>query len=181
MKITVLNGNPHETDFNAWLSEMARHLGDSGHTVRNLDLRTMNIGGCTGCWTCWWKTPGECMYRDDLTDSYADILDSDLIVFASPLVLGNVSALLRGTQDRLIPLLHPYITLVEGEMHHRKRYDRMPLISLVYEATDEDTDEDLAIVKTLFERFALNFRSRLAFMTSVEKQAQEAAHEALAC
>lgn len=30
------------------------------------------IKACLGCWTCWWKTPGRCVHKDALAESYPD-------------------------------------------------------------------------------------------------------------
>jgi multimeric flavodoxin WrbA len=106
-----------------------------------------------------------------------ETINSDLVLFASPIVMGFVGADLKKTMDKLIPLVHPYIELVQNECHHRKRYEKYPRIGLVLEKTDHADDEDIAITTAIFERFTLNLRSTLAFVTFTDKPAQEVTNE----
>lgn len=32
--------------------------------VSTLDLTQIVVNNCTGCWSCWWKTPGRCTQKD---------------------------------------------------------------------------------------------------------------------
>jgi multimeric flavodoxin WrbA len=108
---------------------------------------------------------------------YPKVVAADLVVWAVPLVLGAQNALTKKAQDRMIPLLHPYIELVSGESHHRRRYARYPDLALVVEPGLEDGERDVATVRRLFERFALNCRSRLSFFATTSMDPKEAADE----
>jgi multimeric flavodoxin WrbA len=181
MEILVLDGNP-DPAHRAWeeyLGAFAKALDRVGAGVRTCTLREMDIHYCTGCWSCWWKTPGLCTFKDDMTGVYPVMLASDLVVWASPLVLGNVSALTKKAQDRFIPLLHPYIELVNGESHHRRRYPKDIDMGLIIETADGDTREDAEIVRHMHERLALNGRGRLRFFATTARGAEEVANEAV--
>ena len=181
MEILILNGNP-DPAHRAWeeyLGTFAKALTRVGAGVRTCTLREMDIHYCTGCWSCWWKTPGLCTFKDDMTGVYPVMLASDLVVWASPLVLGNVSALTKKAQDRFIPLLHPYIELVNGESHHRRRYPKDIDMGLIIETADGDTREDAEIVRHMHERLALNGRGRLRFFATTARGAEEVANEAV--
>ncbi len=182
MKILILNGDarPGNTPLTEYLAKFEAGLRAGKADVRRTDLAALDIRFCTGCWSCWWATPGRCAFRDGMEPIYPAFLESDLVVWAAPLVLGTVPALVKKTQDRLIPLIHPYIELVEGECHHRKRYERYPELGLVLEPGVEDGRSDLDGARRLLERFALNFRSRLAFFGVTDGNPGEAAREALA-
>lgn len=180
MKILILNG-----DTRPGTSPLAAYLGsfETGFTsgvaeITRIDLAALDIRFCTGCWSCWWATPGRCAFRDGMETIYPAFLKADLVVWAAPLVLGTVPALVKKTQDRLIPLIHPYIELVHGECHHRKRYGRYPELGLILEPAAEDSQADLDGVRLLFERFALNLRSRLAFFSTTDGNPGEAVREA---
>jgi len=61
MRITVLNGDPEPASaFDAYLHEVGTRLSASGHEVTVLELRDLDLKGCSGCFGCWLKTPGEC-------------------------------------------------------------------------------------------------------------------------
>ena len=179
MRILLLNGNPDpgntawERSLDAWARTQVRE----GNAVSRKDLRDLRIRFCTGCWSCWYTTPGLCAIRDDMASLYPEMLGSDLTVWASPLVLGNVSALVKKTQDRFIPLLHPFFELDRGEMHHRRRYPKDIDMGLIVGKGPTDTNEDLEIVRTLHERLARNGRGRLVLCQTIEYATEEMDHE----
>jgi len=162
MNVTIINGDPDQqgSEFSSLVSSLTNMLS-TNHHVWNFDLREMNIRQCTGCWACWWKTPGICAIKDDVPLVYKPVLSSDLVIFASPLRVGFTSALLKTLQDRLIPLLHPYMEIRKGEIHHRKRYPKYPLLSLLIQGESETTAEDIEIVRDVYNRFAINFHSEV--------------------
>ena len=179
MQITILTGNKKSADanFEQYISDYSYELINRGHNVWRHNLREMDISFCTGCWTCWWKTPGRCAFKDDMEKIYYDCVASDLAVLAAPLVAGFPSVELKKTQDRLIPLLISYMEIAKGEIHHRKRYDRYPTLGLIV-GKEADTDQDdLRIVSDIYQRFAINFKTELKFCTTTEVTPKEAANE----
>lgn len=158
-----------------WSDRYAAALESRGVEVARVALAGLGVKPCTGCWSCWLATPGRCVRKDGLESIYPKVLAADLVVWAFPLVLGAQNALTKTVQDRMIPLLHPYIELVAGECHHRGRYARYPLLAAVVAPGNGDGPEDILLVRTLFERFALNFRSRPVFFSTVRDTPEEAA------
>ncbi|MCK7480984.1 MAG: NAD(P)H-dependent oxidoreductase [Candidatus Moduliflexus flocculans] len=116
MKILILNGDarPGDTPLAAYLEKFEAGLRAENAEITRIDLATLDIRFCTGCWSCWWASPGRCVFRDGMETIYPAFLEAGLVVWAAPLVLGTVPALVKKTQDRLIPLIHPYIELVQG-------------------------------------------------------------------
>jgi len=175
MRIAILDGSPDAGALSRYLNEVVARLERRTHDVRLMTLRDMNIRYCTGCWSCWWKTPGECAFKDESHDVCAAVINSDFVLIATPLIMGTVSALTKKTQDKLIPLVHPYLTLVGDEVHHRKRYDRYPWWGALFECAPDTDDEDLQVVTDLVSRFTINLRSRLEFARTTASDAQETA------
>src|SRR6056297_1457186 len=97
-----------------------------------LDLNSRDVENCTGCWTCWWKTPGRCVFHD-LDDFYHNYINADRAVFFARLVRGFVSGNLKTLFDRMIPLFLPYTEYTTGESMHVPRYERYPDIEFYYE------------------------------------------------
>jgi len=178
MRVTLLNGAAPDSDaFDSYLERLAGNLRESGNTVSEFKLRDLVIGQCIGCWGCWTKTPGECVFSDDTAKIARSAVDSDLFLFASPLVLGFTTSLLKKTIDKMLPLVHPYLAVRAGEIHHRKRYRKYPLLGLLI-ARESDTDDiDISVVKEIYERVAIELATRLAFFGSTERPAEEVAHE----
>jgi multimeric flavodoxin WrbA len=178
MRIVILNGEPDPASaFESYLSALTNRLVALGHAVTKLDLATLDLKGCTGCWNCWVRTPGECSKRDDSATICRAVLQADLLLLASPMTMGFTTALLKRAADQMIPLVHPYFTVEGGEVHHRARYAHYPEFGLLLGA-DADTDvEDIEITTTMWSRMARNMKSRLAFTAIADRSAEEVADE----
>jgi len=176
MEILVLDGNPSAGDgFGAWLDALVPALAAEGHAVRRLALRELRIAQCKGCFECWTRTPGRCGIRDDAPEVLRAVLAAELVVLASPVVMGFVSPLLRRAHERLLPQLHPYLRVVKGEVRHRLRYERYPRLALVHghEGCDE---EDAQILKNVYEEVARETHGTLALAASTALTPEEVAH-----
>lgn len=176
-KITILNGNPgnraHGLD--SYLEEVETLLESRGHEITSFDLRGMDIRYCTGCWGCWVKTPGECVVKDDSARICRSVIGSDFLLFASPVIMGFTSALLKRACDRLIPMIHPYFEIVNGEVHHRARYDKYPAIGVILEKSEDTDQEDIEIIGDIYSRMAINLKSELCMIRLTEDSAGEVA------
>lgn len=178
MKITILNGEPDATSaFDGYVREYSAGLAADGHEVTRLDLRDLDVKGCSGCWGCWVKTPGECAKRDDTAEVCRAAVNADLLVLASPIVMGFTTALLKRVADQMIPLVHPYLVIEGGEMHHLARYDHYPEFGLLLGHGPDTDAEDLALTEKMWARMARNMKSRLVFTAVADRSAEEVARE----
>lgn len=176
MKITIVDGSLSNYTNPYFTATLASELIDQGHKVHLLKANAMKINFCTGCWTCWWKTPGECMHKDDMPEFYKSYLKSDLVLHFSPLEMGFISSLLKTVNDRTVPLVHPYMAIVNNEFHHQKRYEKYPMFGLIVDLQDAD-EEDLQITKDLYSRLALNLKTDLKLFTTTQKTMEELTNE----
>ena len=178
MRITILNGDPDPSSaFHLYLQEFAQRLSVMGHAITTLELRELDLKGCSGCWGCWVKTPGECVKRDNSAKVCRAAINADLLVLASPLTMGFTTALLKRAADQMIPLVHPYFTVEGGEVHHRARYAHYPDFGLLLGAGADTDAEDIEITTTMWGRMARNMKSRLAFTAVADRSAEEVADE----
>ncbi|MBN1485084.1 MAG: flavodoxin family protein [Chloroflexia bacterium] len=177
MRITILNGNPDAGNqaFDDYLRQLAAAL-QGQHDVAILDLRELDIHYCTGCFGCWVKRPGQCVVQDESARVCRAAVQSDFLLLASPLIMGFVSALLKKTNDKMLPLIHPYFAVDQGEAHHRARYERYPLLGLLLDKGPDSDDEDVVITTEIYQRTALNMKSRLAWAGLTQEPVQEVAH-----
>jgi len=177
MKILLLQGNPAaDTKFDSYIEDLCSAYKERGFTVELEMLRDMDIRPCTGCFKCWIKTPGKCVIHDDAISIIEKYLSFDQVVLASPLILGYFSALLKNTMDRSIPLMHPHLEEVHGEMHHKKRYEKYPEIGIILQREETTDDEDIEIAHDIFKRMCINMRTDLSFVELTDKKPQEVAH-----
>ena len=179
MNITILNGNPapENVSFDGYLGRLVTALQSGGHAVTLLQLRDMDIHYCTGCWGCWVKTPGECVAKDDSAEVCRAAIHSDLVLHASPVIMGFYSALLKKAADKMIPLVPPYVTVDQGEAHHVARYGKYPLMGLLLQRGEDTDDEDIEIIQEVHSRTALNFKSSLAITCTTDDPIEEVARE----
>jgi len=179
MKITILNGNPdsENTGFDGYLFNLRTRLSEADNDVTELVLRDMDIQYCLGCFGCWIETPGECIVKDDSAMVCRQMINSDLVLCTSPIIMGFPSALLKKMLDKVIPLIHPYFVIDQGEYHHKARYKRYPLLGAIWEKSGNTDDRDIEIVNEIHSRTALNFKSRLAVTCTTDDSLKEVADE----
>jgi hypothetical protein len=178
MHITILNGDPDPSSaFQMYVQDFAQRLSASGHAVTTLDLRELNLKGCSGCWGCWVKTPGVCVKRDDSATVCRAAINAELLVLASPLTMGFTTALLKRAADQLIPLIHPYFVVEGGEFHHRARYANYPKLGLLLGAGGDSDPEDYEITTEMWRRMARDLKSQFVFAAVSDRSAQEVANE----
>ena len=166
MKITLINGNPNggTRSFEEYVEEFIGILHTNGHTVDYYDLKKTDISYCIGCFGCWDKTPGECVINDDSRSIRKSYMNSQLVIFASPVIAGFTSALLKKLQDKLIPVLHPHFVYINKEVHHLARYDEYPLLGVLLENNPQTDDKDTNIITSIYERMAINLKTKVAFV-----------------
>lgn len=175
MRIVILNGNPKPENgrFDWQLAELTRRLLTEGHEVAHFTLRDLKIRQCVGCFHCWIKTPGLCIFKDDQEAILKAWVPAELVIAASPLIMGFTSALLKRSCDRMVPVALPYIDRSSGECRHYLRYGHAPQFGVVYTPEPDTDPEDLAIVADLWQRLARNAGGRLAFFKSLADPAAE--------
>jgi len=177
MKVLILNSSGSGSAINSQVQDIKKVLSGKGFAASELILRDMKYSPCRGCFNCWVKTPGLCTFKDDGHIICREVLHSDFMLFASPVVMGYPSAMLKNALDRTLPLIHPYLEDVDGEVHHMKRYEKLPLMGLFLEKSGDTDDEDISIITAIFERAAINMHSRLGFVRLTTTSAEEIVNE----
>lgn len=177
MDIVVLNGNPNEENhtFDTYLGQLDTKLRSSGHSVTNFTLRDMDIHYCIGCLDCWIKTPGMCVTEDQGREICKAYINADFVLWASPMIMGFYSALLKKVTDKFVCLVHPHGEFVDGEVHHLSRYEKYPLNSLLLEKNSDTDDEDIEITSEIHSRTTLNFKSSTVFTKTTSVPVEEVA------
>jgi len=151
-----------------------RWLKQQGWQVMTRTLCDLKIAPCIGCFGCWVKTPGVCVIDDEGRDVAAQIVGSDLVVYVTPIQFGGYSYELKKVIDRSIPILSPYFRWVNGEVHHKKRYDTYPSVAAFAWSEGERDAEEREVFETLVKRNAINMmapRTSVGFVDSEEPQA----------
>lgn len=100
MKVTCLLGSPREKGNSAVLAEIfCRTAASLGASVRTFVLNTLNFRGCQGCMAC--KTRADkCVIQDDLGPVLEAARESEVLVLASPVYMGEVTCTIRAFIER---------------------------------------------------------------------------------
>jgi len=135
---------------------LVEELGSTGWNTEPILLNDVEIRTCIGCFKCWHTTPGICIQKDGAQDIVQKIIQSELVIFLTPLTFGGYSSELKKIIERMLGLLQPGVIIIEGETHHLKRYERYPSL-LAFGVTETQDDDEKQIFNTLIERHSLNF------------------------
>jgi multimeric flavodoxin WrbA/putative sterol carrier protein len=134
MKILAIQGSPRPKTSNTeiLLQEFLKGAQSQGAETETVYLKEKEIHSCVGCYTCWAKTPGVCVFKDDMPELLEKVKGCDILVYATPLYNFNVTALVKAFQERLLPLLDPHLIKTGEAYRHPQRYAvsrKMVLIS----------------------------------------------------
>jgi len=106
------------------LDHLIAGMRDAGAEVETILLSKETVNFCTGCFSCWTRTPGICIHKDDMTSRiFPKWLASDLVVYATPLYHYTMNAEMKAFVERTLPVLHPFFKIHEGRTQHPTRYD----------------------------------------------------------
>jgi len=169
MNISLLYGNSgiHDPELDNYVESLEKGLEQS-HAVSSFMLHDMNIKSCMGCWDCWIKTPGQCIIKDDAQQVLKSVVRSDFTLFVSPLIAGFVSYHIKMITDRFVGMVLPYITFIQGECHHLKRYDSYPGLGVLLKEEPDTDNEDITIVQNIYKRLVINFHSELLLFNTID-------------
>jgi multimeric flavodoxin WrbA len=136
MKVLALNSSPRsggQSKTELMLTHLVKGMQAAGAQVQMVHLREKTIRHCVGCFTCWTKTPGICIHKDDMTkELYPRWLESDVVVYATPLYHFHMNAVMKTFIERTLPCLEPFFQEEEERTHHplRTRHPQMVFLSV---------------------------------------------------
>ncbi len=101
MKITVLNGSPRANGNTATMVQaFEKGAAEAGHEVTIIHVGAKKVAGCLGCEYCF-AHDGACVRKDDMTEIFEELDQTDLVVFASPIYWWEVTAQMKAVIDRM--------------------------------------------------------------------------------
>ncbi len=136
MKIVTLLGSPRIGANSATIAnrftETAAKLGAKTKTY---ELNKLAFQGCQGCYACK-KGLEQCVLQDDLAGVLAAVQEADVVVLATGVYFGDITAQLKGFIDRCFSYFKPdFLTNPEASRLKPKK--------LVFVLTQGNPDETL--------------------------------------
>lgn len=143
MKAFIFSDKDYQTELFQVLKESTlAFLNDKGFITELMSLGKDDLAFCTGCFGCWIKKPGECVINDRMSQINNNYVNSDVVIYLSPVIFGQFSANIKNAYDRWIPNMLPFFeTRPDSSTMHPSRYDAYPkqvIIGYGNELSDED-------------------------------------------
>lgn len=124
--ILALQGSPRGSKGNTdkMLQEFLKGASDAGANTETVYLKDLTLNYCTGCYSCWTKNPGVCIFKDDMPAILEKVRQCDVLIVATPVYGYNMTSLVKTAMDRLLPLSDPHFIKVGDVYKHPSRYGR---------------------------------------------------------
>ena len=130
MRVLALNSSPRkegQSKTELMLTHLVNGMQAAGAEVETVHLRDKTIRYCAGCFSCWTKTPGICIHKDDMTkELFPKWLEADLVVYAFPLYHFHMNAAMKTFIERTLPVLEPFL-LEDGDRTYHPLRGKHPL------------------------------------------------------
>ena len=118
MKILAIGGSPKKGNTYSVLNEIKENYPDIDYNL--LMLKDVNLEHCKGCYTCVRFGEEKCPLKDDRDMILKEILDSDGVIFATPVYVNSATSLMKNFIERF------------GYEGHRPRfYDKFAMLIAV--------------------------------------------------
>jgi multimeric flavodoxin WrbA len=110
MKIIGILGSPRKGGNTEILLDVAlKEAQKNGVLISKIPLREKEIAPCNGCLKC--EQTGKCVIKDDMQDIYKEMLESEGIIWATPVYFWSMSGQTKAAIDRTIALTFPKLQL----------------------------------------------------------------------
>lgn len=115
-------------------NSVSDHLKESlirkGEELSYFELRNMKILPCKSCGACGFKSPGKCIFKDDMHEILHAMAKSSTIILLAPVRFGGYPSTLKKAIDKFALMALPSYTVKQGHMVHPSRYGSKSLIAI---------------------------------------------------
>ncbi|MCM1487727.1 MAG: flavodoxin family protein [Firmicutes bacterium] len=117
MKLLLINASPRRERSNTLKISRAFADGFPDFWEREeITLSDLEIKPCLGCFSCWGKTKGQCVIKDDMDGLRLKLQLADVIIESFPLYFFGMPSGLKAMTDRCLPFMLPYGGELGGDM-----------------------------------------------------------------
>lgn len=115
------------------------------------------IAKCVGCFKCWLKHPGECVFDDDMKYIGSKLMRSDEIIIVCDMLYGGFSVNTKRIIDRVIPGVLPFFQKINNELHHYQRFNNNPKLKVIFTNKDNLSRREIDHSRRLVGAVSVNF------------------------
>ena len=99
MKILVITGSPRKNGNSDTLADnFIKGATEKGHSVIKFESAFKKVHPCMACDKC--TSDGQCVFKDDFEFVKENIVDADVVVFATPMYYFGISSQIKAVIDR---------------------------------------------------------------------------------
>lgn len=111
-KILIITGSPRKNgNSNTLVEHFIKGAEEQGHKVFRFDSAFKTVHPCIACNKCGMN--GDCIFNDDFNYVRENIVDADMVVFATPMYYFGVSTQIKAVIDRFYS--------INGQIHVPKQ------------------------------------------------------------
>ena len=100
MKITVITGSARKNGTSNYMAdEFIRGAKENGHEIFRFDSAHSDIKNCLGCNACAMGSR-PCIHKDDFVELREHLLNSDVIIFVTPIYYFGMTSTIKKVIDR---------------------------------------------------------------------------------
>lgn len=130
-KVLILNGSPRGNNSSTFKATKAFVDGileqNQDFEAEYVWINDLSIKPCLGCLSCWGKTPGECVIKnDDASMMLKKIMECDIFIESYPLYFFGMPGSMKVFTDRMMPFMSTYEgqkAPLNGESFHGIRFN----------------------------------------------------------
>ena len=112
MKILIITGSPRKNgNSNFLVDNFIKGAQEKGHQIFRFDSAFKKVHTCIACNKCGMN--GDCIFNDDFNYVRENLVDSDMVVFATPMYYFGISAQIKTVIDRFYA--------INGKIHIPKK------------------------------------------------------------
>jgi len=103
LTVIVLHGSPRKGGNSDTLAEyFVKGFKETGSSkITDFYLNDMNIRPCQGCESCMTSQDHRCVIEDDMHKIYSVFADADVVIWATPMYWGYMTAQMKTALDRM--------------------------------------------------------------------------------
>lgn len=145
------------------MKDMTFELPETEWKIIGANVKTVQ---CRGCFKCWLKNNGYCIYNDAFAYAGRDLGLAENCFVISEMTYGGLSAPVKRFFDRAISKALPFFTFSKGEVHHMQRYKGNYSYSFCFYGKSSDLEKETA--RRYAERICINNGDTLKAVFFVE-------------